>query len=181
MAVVIPPVYTELDDQELSYKRPLTEETVRKLVQNVNMLGSLALIGSVRAIAVNTPGVPQVPVSQFQYCDGSQITDVNSPLQATSGHPRAVPNLADKYIRGAADTTSNTDTGDLTAGGSRTRDLSHTHTTGAVNNGSILATDGTERHGYGSPDHNHGVSTDLSDSDPIELAHVQTAYYLKIN
>ena len=181
MAVTIPPVYTEIDDQELSFKRPVSEETIRKLIQNVNMLGSLALVGSVRAVAVNTPGVPAPDPQQFQYCDGSQITDLTSPIRATSGHPRAVPNIADKYVRGASSTTSNADTGDLTPGASRTRDLQHTHTTGDVSNGGIVATDGNERHGYPGAVHNHGVTADLSDSDPIELAHIQTAYYLKIN
>lgn len=182
MAVTIPPMYTEFDDQELSYKRPVSEETVRKLIQNTNMLGSLALIGSVRAVAVNTPGVPLPSTAQFQLADGTQITDTNSPLQATSGHPRATPKLNDKYIRGASSPTSNADTGDLDPGTSRTRDLSHTHNTGFVFS-PIVGEEGDERKAYDQDhlNHNHGIVSDLSDADPIELANVQTAYYLKIN
>ena len=182
MSVVVPPIYTEIDDKELSLNRPTSEETVRKLVQNVNLLGTLAPVGLIVGVAVNTPGVPPVNSLLFQFCDGSQITDPTSPIRATLGHPRATPRINDKYLRGAPDTTSNPDSGDLDVGGFATRDLNHNHggATGFVCVG-IVGEEGDERHGYEDLCHQHTISSDLSDEDPIDMAHVQTAFYLKIN
>jgi hypothetical protein len=180
MSVVVPPIFTPIDTNELALNRPLSEETVRKLVQNVNMLGRLSLIGSIRAIAVNTGGVPQPSTDQFQYCDGGSIVNEASPLRATSGHDRKTPKLNDKYLRGAHTTITNDDTGDLNPGEFRTRNLSHTHTVGFVCTG-IIGEEGNERHAYANLCHTHGMTDDLSAVDPIDLIHVQTAYYLKIN
>jgi hypothetical protein len=182
MSVIVPPIYTPIDDQEVSYKRPVSEETVRKLCQNINLLGSLAIIGSIRAVALNQPGVPVPATDQFQLCDGAKITDPVSPLRSVIGTDRFAPNLKDKYIRGAANATTNTDTGDLPSGGSATRDLSHTHTTGNVCSPfGIIGDAGTERRAYETACHNHGVDADLTTPDPIELGHQQIAFFLKIN
>lgn len=180
MSVIVPVCFTPIDENELSEGQPVTEETMRKLVQNINLLGKLAVVGSIRAIAVQTPGVPVPNPDQFQHCDGSPITNDFSPLRSTDGHERKTPKLNDKYIRGAQTTTENHDTGDLEPGKSATRDLSHTHNTGFVCQGT-QGEEGDERHGYDNRCHNHGITTDLSEEDPIELAHVQTAFYLKIN
>lgn len=185
MAITVPVIFTDIDELELDENRPVSEETVRKMIQNVNLLGSLAPIGLVVAVAVNTPSVPPVNSTLFQYCDGGQITDTTSPLRATAGHPRASPNMADKYLRGAPNATTNPDTGDLPAGGHATRNLSHNHTggTGQIAGPSNVGEDGDERHAYdlNFPFHNHPISSDLSSTDPIDLAHIQTAFYLKIN
>lgn len=181
MSVVVPVCFTELDSNELNINRPVSEETVRKLIQNINLLGQLAIIGSIRAIAVNTPGVPPPNTDQFQYCDGGEITNDFSPLRSTSGHTRTTPKIADKYLRGALNVDVNDDTGDLAVGGFVTRDLSHTHNTANVFQNVTVGEEGDERHAYNNRAHNHGIDADLNPADPIDLAHVQTAYYLKIN
>ncbi len=181
MAIVYPVVFTAMDDQEYGNLAPVSEEAVRKLVQNVNLLGKLAPVGSIRAIAVNSHGVPPVNSDQFQFCDGGEITNGYSPLQTTIGTPRYTPKLNDKYLRGAADTTTNNDSGDLSPGGTLTRNLSHSHggNTQPLVNGSS-GQSGSDVKAY-DVNHFHSISSDLSSTDPIDMAHVQTAYYLKIN
>jgi hypothetical protein len=174
MAVIKPVMYTPIEDAEVSEGNPVSDETVRKLVQNSNMLGALACIGSIRAIAVNVVGVPAPSVDQFQYCDGSEITHPQSPLQSTSGFTRLTPDTRQRYIRGATSESSN----GLTAL-NPTNNLSHTHTTGFVAP-VLVGYIAEECKGWEVP-HNHTVNADLSATDPIDPAHFQIALYLKIN
>jgi hypothetical protein len=174
MAVTYPVMFTSIEDAEVGVERPVSDETVRKLIQNVNMLSGLAKIGQVISVAVNQIGVPAPQPNQFQQCDGTEITQENSPLQSTGGFDRFTPQLEKFFIRGAPDESSNFQTD-----AELTNDLSHTHSTGTVHTPNV-GEEGDERHGY-DHDHNHGVDTDLSAAEPIDPAHMKVVFYLKIN
>jgi hypothetical protein len=174
MAVTYPPCYTEVKDAELEVERPVTDELLRKMIQNVNMLSQLAMVGQICAIAVNQPGAPAPNPEIWQACDGSEITDVNSPLQSIGGDNRYTPDLKKKYLRGAEDQELNTITSaDLTC------NLTHTHTTNVIGYWQV-GEGGTERRGYAAA-HNHGINNDLSAAEPIDVAHMKVVFYMKIN
>lgn len=175
MAVTVPVMFTSIEDAEVEVTRPVSDELVRKIIQNVNMLAELAKIGQIISIAVNQPGVSAPNPAQFQQCDGSEITQENSPLQSTGGFTRYTPDLRKHFIRGAPNEAANGYTA-----AELTNNLSHTHSTTNVCTG-VVGEEGDERHGYADLCHNHGVNADLSTADPIDLAYVKTVFYLKIN
>lgn len=174
MAVTLPVMFTPVEDAEVSYNRPVSDETVRKIIQNVNMLAELAKIGQILGVAINQPSVETPDPLQWQQCDGSEITQENSPLQSTGGSQRFTVDMRKHFLRGSPDESTNGYTAsDLTS------NVSHTHTTGFVGYATV-GEEGDERHGYVAP-HNHPVSTDLSAAEPIDPSHLKVVFYLKIN
>lgn len=177
MSVTYPAVFTAVDDLETTVERPTSEETIRKIIQNINMLSKLNVIGSVRAIALNQAGVPAPTTSQWQVCDGSAITDTNTPLSGNT------PNIRSRFIRGAnGSTTSGNELGGAAS-------VSHTHThggvTGAYTTPSVFNVDAdgsalpVMRIGD-SQAHTHNMTTE-SVTATLDPLHEQVEFYLKIN
>lgn len=171
MAITIPPIFTSIQDAEVKYRRSVNEETIRKMIQNVNMFGRMAPIGSVRAIQLNQTGAQTPDPTIYQFMDGSEITYPNSPLRSVGLTLRFTPDMTSKYIRGANSTSANN------IGGSPTVNLSHTHAVG-MTSGSIVGEEGDEK--TARVPHSHPVSDDLSPIEPLEMAHQRLAFYLKI-
>lgn len=171
MAVTIPVVFTPIPDAEVKSKRSVTEETIRKMIQNVNMLGKLALIGSVRAIQLNQAGVQAPDSTIWQLMNGTEITNPNSPLRSVGLTLRFTPNMTSRYVRGASTDSANS------SGGAATVNLSHFHDTGAIG-GETNGEEGEEK--TARLVHTHPISADLSAAEPLELAHQRLAFYLKI-
>ena len=179
MAIIKPVIFTSVEDAEVTRNRPVAEETVRKLIQNANMLGALAAIGSIRCVQINMIGGGAPDSDQWQLCDGGEITHANSPL-ATSGFTnRYTPNFQNTYIRGANNTTSNP------PGGSSTVNLQHNHSIGTVASSQIADEKRlfvpSDTDAYQPANHNHGINNDLSSGEPLDPAHQQVGVYLKIN
>lgn len=172
MAITVPIIFTEIQDAEVKYKRSVNEETVRKMVQDVNMLGKLAPIGTVRAIQLNQTGVQAPDSTIWQLMDGTEITYPASPLRSVGLTLRFTPNMVGRYPRGAATDSVNN------SGGSPTVNLSHDHGgTGSVG-GDIRGEEGDEK--TARVDHSHPINSDLSGAEPLEPAHQRLAFYLKI-
>lgn len=173
MAITRPVVFTPIEDIEVTRNHTVSEELVRKMIQNSNLLGALAVIGSIRCMAINQPGVSSPSTDVWQLATGSQITQPQSPITSVGPFDRFTPDFTNVYIRGAMDDTANN------IGGAYTVDLSHTHTIGA-RNGTAIGEEGDEQQAY-APGHSHGVNNGLPDNEPLEPAHQEVATYLKIN
>ena len=172
MAITIPAIFTAIQDAEVKYGRSVTEETVRKMVQDVNLLGRLAPIGCVRGIQLNQIGV-QVPDSNiWQLMDGSEITNPNSPLRTVGLTQRFVPDLIGNYLRGAPNVSINN------FGGSPTVSIAHDHGGTGVTGGGIRGEEGDEK--TASVPHAHPITSNFSATEPLEPAHQRLAFYLKI-
>lgn len=177
MAVVNPVLFTEVLDTEVALSRPSQEEVLRKISQNINMLGQLAMIGAIKCFNINQSGASTPEATVYQLADGGEITETTSPLRSSGPTTRLTPNTVNRYIRGA---NGSTVLGNE-LGGAATVSLIHDHndTTGtstfpAVSNAGV--------DGYGGPiTHSHIINNDLSAAEALELAHVKTAMYLKIN
>lgn len=176
MAVTYPNAFPKLNDEEYSVERPASVQSARKLVQAVNMLSQLVIPGQIKAFQVNQQGVPPLSAIQFMYCDGTEITDPTSPLSTVGSDHRFTPDMRGQYVRGGdTSITSGTE-----VGGNATIDMSHTHTTGNVQ--PPRDSDGEEGDEQASGvDHTHGINSDLSAAEPLELAHLKVSWYLKIN
>ncbi len=157
-------------DAEVGLNRPTSEELIRKMCQNLNMLGELALIGSVEAVAVNIPGVPEPIPTVHQFCDGSAITELTSPF--VDGN---TPDMRNRFVRGAdASTNSGNE-----LGGASTVNLAHNHGGAtATDCFPVVGADGGEH--YTSTCHYHAITSDLSAAEPLNPANVKVEYFLKI-
>lgn len=174
MAITYPQVFTSTEDLETVKNRPVSEEVVRKFIQNSNLLGSLCPIGSIRAVLISAVGVSPPNSDLWQIADGSQITHGGSPLASVGIDLRYTPDFVNTYFRGAmAEGVNNT-------GGSHTVDLNHSHDTDVVC-GNKVGEEGDERKGYPEECHSHTIQADMSTEHPIGVAHQELAVYLKIN
>jgi hypothetical protein len=177
MSATYPPVYSPFADAEFDLNAPVTEESVRKLAQNLNMLSKLAFIGSYRALHLGIPGVDVPSTAQFHYCDGSEILDTTSPLSTQGSTQHFTPNLINKYIVAAASTSANN-----TVGGD-INNLAHNHTgfTGGTEHQHTRIAEDGDKHDDPGYDHNHTISSDLNAAEPINPAYLNLGYYIKIN
>lgn len=173
MAVTIPLVFTPTIDEEYVYNRPVHEDSLRKMAQNINLLGEMAKIGSIRQIQLNQIGVPAPDPTIWQLCDGEEITSPTSPLRTMGMVQRFTPDLRGRFVRGATNAISNS------FGGSDAAATSHAHggSTGNVG-GTIKGEEGDEK--AARKDHNHNIESNLNDS-PNNPTHQILAFYLKIN
>jgi hypothetical protein len=176
MAVTYPNKLPILNDEEYSLERPVSTQAALKLIRACNMMQKLVPIGELKAMAVNNQGVKAPNGDLFQYCDGGEITNGLSPLRSTGLTQRYTPDMKDRFPRGAdASTVLGSE-----AGGNATVDLSHTHTTGT--NEPLRGSDGEEGDEQApGVDHNHGVNSDLSSTEPLNPAHLKVVYYMKVS
>lgn len=175
--ITIPDIFTEILDSEVGFERPCSEEVKRKIAQDLNFLSQLALIGSITPLALNQPGVSSPEPTVHQLCDGSEITNATSPLRTMGIDMRFTPDMRNRYLRGA---NAGTVLGNE-LGGAATLNLAHAHGgfTGAFAH-AILGEEGNDNT-VPANNHAHPISSDLSAMEPLEPAHQQIAYYLKIN
>lgn len=174
MSVTKPVVFTSIEDAEVAYGKPVSEEVIRKMIQNSNLIGALCPIGSFRHMQINQPGAFPPNVKLWQMSDGTEITDPDSPLKSVVPTSRFTNDMRNNYVRGAPDEATNGFTG------SATTDLSHSHDTGTTCT-AIDGEEGDERRGYATLCHNHDMARDLSTAEPLDVANQQLAIYVKIN
>lgn len=175
MAIIKPVIFTSIEDIEVYKDRPVSEEVVLKLIRNCNMLAELVPIGLVRPVALNQPGAEVPSTDQFQLCDNSEITHALSPLKSNPPYTEnRTPSLVDRYPRGAADESNNP------IGGSPTVNLSHTHDIQGIDAPYRNSEKGNKQNAYDTS-HTHTVANDLNAAEPLEMAHQQVAFYIKIN
>lgn len=171
--IVTPPVFTPIHEEETNYLSPNSEEIIKKMIRNSNFLLDLAPVGTIIWINPNQLGGGQ-PSSRFwQICDGSEITDANSPLRSIGLELRYTPNLRNNYPCGTNNPTSNP------SYGSHNHSLQHSHTTGGAN------TDGGGLKKKGNRNrrnpHGHILATQYDEVTTIEApAYVYLIAYMKI-
>jgi len=121
MAEITPFIFTDIHDGEFVLNKPSNEETMRKLGQNYNYLGDLIPLASIITINSNQIGAEPVNTDIWQFCDGSEIVHPDSPLRSIGINTRFVPDISEKYIKGADTLNTNPQ------GGSQTINFSHNH------------------------------------------------------
>lgn len=178
MSVVKPPIFSGFVDAETRLNGPVSEELVRKMIHNCNLLGDLALIGSIRHIQLNQAGVVTPNPDIWQMCDGGEITNQYSPLSTVVPTNRYTPDMRSRLVKGAPFTFAEGNDGAATV------NLNHAHggNTGTFHGG-IDAESGNDVYGYEGAQYNHDHTIDpsLSAAEPLEVAHQRLAVYLKIN
>lgn len=169
MTATRPIEYTDLHVEEFDLNAPVSEETLRKLVQNFNMVRALMPVAQVKAYHVNLSGVPTPNALLYQYCDGSVITDPTSPVSGGT-----TPTMASCYLRGKSSGGSET-------GGGTTADATHGHTTDVEDTylrGHVLE-EGNQRKSAQRAHVHDMPSTPLVFS--LNPLYMQMCFYLRIN
>ena len=171
--ITTPPIFTPIHQEEITYQDSVNEETLRKIAQNFNFLGVLVPIGTIIYVEINKVGVVAPDESIWQLCDGSEITNSNSPLRSQGIISRFVPDLLGKHPRGAVLSNSNPQ------GGTYSYSFDHNHSTG--NNSpaapNTLDEEGGRRVGN---THTHGIKNDLAGLTFDFPAAIKYVPYMKI-
>ena len=164
-----------MNEAEYAVSTTVSEETVQKLMANMNMLSRMAHVGQVRVMQPNITGVPVLLTTQFQFADGSEITNVDSPLASAGITTRNTPDIRGKYLIGASNSSTNADVG------SDTCNLQHNHTglTGIDTYPYLFVKDGSVINTL-PLGHTHTVANDLNAAEPVNPAYMYFAIYLKI-
>lgn len=109
--------FTGIDDNMTDAGDIVSVEVFQQLAQNCNYLIDSMPIGSIVPICVGLTGVPTPNPDIWQECDGSVITNQNSPM-----HGQTVPDHRGRYLKGQSST------GTIGFyGGSNTKTLTHGH------------------------------------------------------
>jgi hypothetical protein len=173
MSIVIPPVYTPVHLEETDYKSSITQEVIRKLIHNSNFLQDLAPVGTIIFVNTNQLGGGQPNSAFWQLCDGSEITNPQSPLRSVGLNLRRTPDLKDLYPRGAEFSNTNP------TAGSHNHNLSHSHSTGGASaDGGGLKKKGDRRRRN---PHSHALAAQYNNPIVIEApAYLYVVAYMKI-
>lgn len=162
--------YTPMDDDDTQYGDLMSVESFSAIATNINYLIDSVKPGKIYMVAVGIPGVPDPDPRFWQECDGSMITDENSPLR---GHE--TPDYSDvgRYMRGYATIG---EVGNYA--GSHTKNLAHSH--GGATGGT--STEGTDNDDdmWNTRSHTHTISSDLNSPINFEPAHVRIKHFIKI-
>lgn len=134
-------MYPGLEDALGKFGEIVSVELLQSIKAGLDYVKASLPVGEVVPIMTNIPGVSINP-KIWQECDGSEITDPDSPLHSIPGLPRYTPNLVGRYVKfpviGLVGST----------GGQNTRnDLGHGHGgyTGATGYESNADSDAFER------------------------------------
>jgi hypothetical protein len=177
MSIITPPIFTPVHQEEFDELQPTTEEVIRKLIRNNNFLLDLAPVGTIIFVNSNQLGGGQPSSSFWQVCDGSEITNPNSPLRSLGLNLRYTPNLKNKYPCGAEFENSNPEYG------SHEHQLAHSHSTGgASSQGGGLEEKGDKRR---REPHSHTLRTQYNNQNDAPTIVESPAYiyyiaYMKI-
>lgn len=172
--IITPQQFTPTHNEEVAYEAPINEETIKKIILNNNWLLDLVPIGAIVPIQTNQPGGGTPDSNIYQFCDGSEITNINSPIRSIGLNQRFTPDLRAKYPRGAANASSNP------TGGTWNHNLAHAHSTGGPSAvGGTMTTKGDRRR---RDVHSHSVPSQYSDPVVIETpAYITYNFYMKIS
>jgi len=124
MSLVLPPQYTDTHDEEVELTSPNTEQLKQKLVHNINYLGMLTAPGVIHLVQTNQIGVTIPDSGIWQQCDGSEITNPNSPLRSIGVENRFVPDIDERVIKASNFPSSTSTSGQYDFTGTHTHTIS---------------------------------------------------------
>lgn len=158
-----------IDDDLAKFGELTSVELFNAVAQNLNYLIDSSAPGTIIPIMIDFPGTPTPNPALWQACEGGFVTDSLSPLVG-----QAVPDMRDKYLKGAASLGQSGQTG-----GSNSIDLTHNHTGFTDLDGvdpSVVESGGNFPE---NKDHTHSIPSALGVTD-LNPAHFKVKHFLKI-
>ena len=179
--IVTPPVYTPTHIEEItrgSATEPFNEETITKLIENQNRQIDLRPVGTIIFHNINQPGSKPPSTDVYQQCDGSEITNPDSPLRSIGVNQNFVPDLRDRYIQAHNQLTGNPLTG------TQEHDLRHSHNVGGrddLESRFPIEEDDKDDRRKTPSSHTHNVATQYPDPTIFNApAFVKFVAYMKV-
>lgn len=179
--IVTPPIFTPTHIEEITRggaTEPFNEETITKLIQNQNWALDLRPIGTIILHNINQPDSTPPDPEVYQQCDGSEITNPDSPLRSIGINQNFVPDLRDRYIQVHNQQTGNPLTG------SQEHSLRHDHSVGGrinINPQTGIEEDDKDDRRYTPSSHSHDMATQYPNPTIFDApAFVYYVAYMKI-
>jgi len=166
----------QIDDDRAEFGIIASQELAGELSQNISAMDLLIPLGEVVPIATGIAGVPTPDPNVWQECNGSEITNPNSPLRSIGGTQRFTPDMVDRYIKVP---TIFGESG-LTGGENETDDLEHDHEGVTGDFTSAEDVDQSSALQESAFVHNHTISTELSGPINIEPPFVTVKFFMRI-
>ena len=91
--------FNKIDSDDLKFGNIISYEVATELKENIDLFSLLVPVGEVIPILVDIPGVPTPDSNIFQECNGSEITNENSPLRTVGAIQKFTPDMRDRYIK----------------------------------------------------------------------------------
>ena len=170
-------LFTGIDDDLTEFGKLVSWELATAIAEALEYMQDSIMIGSINAIMTNLSGVDAPDPNIWQECDGSEITNENSPLRSVGGIQRYTPDLTDKYLRFS---TSLGTVGNNY--GANTYNFQHNHTGFTANTeapiGSDTITDAINTLQF----HRHEINSDSLFTSPLntEPSYYTLKYYMRI-
>jgi hypothetical protein len=176
MAIVTPPIFTGLHEEEILENSRLlsfNEEFYKKLGLNNNWLIDLRPVGSICFINVNQLGGSVPDTSVWQQCNGSEITNPNSPIRSIGINRRYTPDFRDRYLKIHPTAIGNT------MDGTQTHLLQHNHSTGYPSSVGSGLEDKGDRHRRVA--HTHNIAVQYEEETIFDSpAYIYLIPYMKV-
>lgn len=166
--------YIGLDDNLVEFADIVSQELATQIKNNVDYIQRSIPMGQIMPIMVGIPGVPAPNPDIWQECNGSEITNVNSPMRSTGNIQRFTPDMRSKYIRAV---TVVGESG--SSAGANAQNMAHSHggMTG-VHTTPENADSGSARNvSFG---HAHPISSSLTTPIAMEPAYYTVKFFMKI-
>lgn len=165
--------FAQIDDNYSKYGKIVATELLQTIKAAIDYINAAVPVGEMVPIMTNIPGVVINP-KIWQECDGSEITDADSPLHSLPGSPRFTPNMTDRYVKFPSIGLVG-----LTGGQNFRTDLGHSHggRTGSTGYGDNNDTDSDH---FGSTDHYHTIATDLNAPVNCEPPYYTVKFFMRI-
>lgn len=91
--------FVKIDEDDLQFGDVISFELATILKNNIDLLSIAVPVGEVVPIMTGIPGVPTPDSNIWQECNGSEITNENSPLRTIGATQRFTPDLRNRYIK----------------------------------------------------------------------------------
>lgn len=95
--ITTPQQFTKTHKEEVFYENSINEETIKKIIYNNNWLLDLVPIGSIVYIQTNQIGGGTPDPNVWQFCDGSEIVNPNSPIRSIGLNQRFTPDMRSRF------------------------------------------------------------------------------------
>lgn len=144
---------------------------------NIDFLQGVCAVGMIAPILTGLPGVPEPDSNIWQLCDGSEITNENSPLRSLGANLHYTPNMIDRFVMMVKPGGQSSGT---LGGENNTFALRHNHGgyTGSV------GTNGNGRHSHSQREaafsHNHTIAQDFIFAVNFEPPYYTVKFYMRI-
>jgi hypothetical protein len=166
--------FTNIDTDMAEFGDVVSQELADLFRTNADYLSKIIPVGHIVPIMTNIPGVETPDSNVWQECDGSEITNVNSPLRSTGGSSRYTPNMVDRYIKvGTTAQSGNT-------GGSHSVSFSHNHGGWTGDHESPADADPSTTLFNVAASHRHQILTDLAGPLNWEPPYFVVKFFMKI-